>query len=289
METGAPLRYTLVMTLKIAMAQIWVEGGRPQANLDRAVTAIRQAAVQGCDIVLLPECLDLGWTHPSAHELAQPVPGASSERLSEAAVAYRIFVVAGLVERAGVKVYNTAVLIDPQGEIRLLHRKINELDIAHDLYATGDRLGVAATELGVIGVNICADNAPDSLAIGHVLARMGAQIILSPSAWAVPAGYDTDAEPYGGLWRAAYGELARLYDLPVIGVSNVGRLTAGPWQGWQAIGCSLAMGGSGEILAVGPYGATAEALLVVEVALRQRPAQGTRLGDELRRRGYFGP
>jgi predicted amidohydrolase len=277
------------MTLRIALAQIWVEGGRPQANLGRAVANIEQAAAHGADIVVLPECLDVGWTHPGARELAQPVPGAYSERLSQAAVTHQIFVVAGLVERAGEKLYNAAVLIDPQGEIRLLHRKINELDIAHDLYATGDRLGVVATELGVIGVNICADNAPDSLAIGHVLARMGAQIILSPSAWAVPAGHDNRVEPYGALWRQAYGELARLYDLPVIGVSHVGRLTAGPWQGWQVIGCSLAMSGRGEILAQGPYGATAEALLVVEVALREQSASGTRLGDELRRRGYFGP
>ncbi len=41
--------------------------------------------------------------------------------------------------------------IDPRGEIVLVHRKINELDIAHDLYSIGDRLGVAATELGTLG------------------------------------------------------------------------------------------------------------------------------------------
>ena len=160
------------------------------------------------------------------------------------------------------------MLIDPRGEILLVHRKINELDIAHDLYAIGDRLAVAHTELGTLGVSICADNFPNSLAIGHVLARMGAQLLLSPSAWAVDADYDHAAVPYGERWRRAYGELGRLYDLPVIGVSNVGWLTDGPWKGRRAIGCSLATNHRGEILAEGPFGEAAKAVLVVEVEPR---------------------
>src|SRR5262245_35584032 len=51
---------------KAAMAQILVEGGRPQRNLDRAAESIRRAASQGARLVVLPECLDLGWTDPSA-------------------------------------------------------------------------------------------------------------------------------------------------------------------------------------------------------------------------------
>ena len=58
-----------------------------------------------------------------------------------------------------------------------------------------DRLAVAETACGVVGVNICADYFPDSLDLGHSLARMGAQILLSPSAWAVPAEHDPIAEP----------------------------------------------------------------------------------------------
>ena len=168
----------------------------------------------------------------------------------------------------GDRLYNAAVLIDTRGEVLLVHRKINELDIAHDLYAIGDCLRVAHTELGTLAISICADNFPNSLAIGHVLARMGAQLLLSPSAWAVDAGYDNLAVPYGERWRRAYGELGRLYDLPVVGVSNVGWLTDGPWKGRKAIGCSLATNHRGEILAEGPFGESAEALIVVDVALR---------------------
>src|SRR5689334_10560122 len=188
------------MTFRVGMAQILVAGGQADANLGRAILRIKEAAACGCQLVVLPECMDLGWTDPSARELAQSIPGPHSERLACAAREHRIFVGAGLVERAGDRRYNAAVLLDPDGQIRLLHRKINELDIAHDLYAIGDRLGVVETELGTLGLTICADNFPNSLAIGHVLARMGAQVILAPSAWAVDAAHNNITQPYGAIW-----------------------------------------------------------------------------------------
>lgn len=276
-------------TVKIGMAQMLVEGGEPDTNLSRAVSKIKQASKAGCDLVLLPECMDLGWTDPRAQWLAQPIPGLHFDRLASAAKENNIFVVAGLVERCGAKLYNAAVLIDRDGSIAHLHRKINELNIAHDLYSVGDRLGVVDTELGRLGINICADNFPNSLAIGHVLARMGAQIILSPSAWAVDADHDNEKEPYGQLWQGAYKELSRLYDIPVIGVSSVGWLREGPWKGRKVIGCSLAIGADGHVLVQGPYGERAESLIIVDVELPQRLLHGTLVADELQRRGYTGP
>jgi predicted amidohydrolase len=175
------------------------------------------------------------------------------------------------------------------GPLLLHHRKINELDIALDLYSVGDRLGVVETELGTPGLAVCADNFGSSLAISHVLARMGAQVILSPSAWAVDADHDNAREPYGQLWRDSYTELARLYDLTVIGVSNVGRITGGPWQGRKCIGCSLAVGPGGEILAQAPYGVDADALVEVEVRPRPPVARGTDFAAALQARGYRGP
>jgi predicted amidohydrolase len=270
------------------MAQILVEGGRPQANLDRAVEAISRAAAQGCQLVVLPECLDLGWTDPSARALAQPIPGPHAERLARAAREHGVYVAAGLVERAGERLYNAAVLLAPSGQLLIHHRKINELDVALDLYTVGDRLSVAETELGTLGLTICADNFGSSLALGHVLARMGAQVILSPSAWAVEADYDHTREPYGRLWLDSYSELARLYDVTVIGVSNVGGITGGPWRGRMCIGCSLTVGPGG-ILAQGSYGERAEALVGVDVRLRPRIARGTDIAAALEARGYRGP
>src|SRR5262245_44928939 len=120
---------------RVGMAQILVEGGRAADNLGRAVDAIRRAASQECRLVVLPECLNLGWTDPSARTRAEPIPGPHADRLIHAAREHRVHVVAGLVERAGDRLYNAAILIDPDGRIRLHHRKVNELDIALDLYS----------------------------------------------------------------------------------------------------------------------------------------------------------
>lgn len=253
------------MKFRLAMAQILVVGGQPAENLARACDAIETAARTGCQVVVLPECLDLGWTDPSAATLAEPLPGQFSNILADAAARHGQFVVAGLVERADERCYNSAVLISPDGDIILQHRKINELDIALDTYSVGNRLGVVETPYGIFGVNICADNFEDSLAIGEVLARMGAQVILSPCAWAVDADHDQAKQPYGGLWLSSYSKLSQRFNVSVVGVSSVGWIRGGPWSGRKVIGCSLAMGASGKILATGPYGDDAEAIIMVEI------------------------
>lgn len=274
---------------RLGMAQMLVEGGQIEANLSRAEQMIARAAAEGCAVVVLPECLDAGWTSPSARELAQPIPGPTSDRLARAASDAGLYVVAGLTERSDERIYNAAVLIAPDGQVLLRHRKVNVLNIAQDLYAIGDSLSVAETPLGNIAVPICADNFPSSLVIGHCLARMGAQMILSPCAWAMPAEHDNEVEPYGETWLTAFGELARLYDLTVVGVSNVGWIRGGPWDGRKCIGCSLAMGPGGEVLLHAPYGVAAEGLFVVEVEPRPPIARGTDFSAALRARGYEGP
>ncbi|MEN6604709.1 MAG: carbon-nitrogen hydrolase family protein [Bryobacteraceae bacterium] len=247
------------------MAQMLVACGEREANLGRAVRMIEHAAGQGAGIVVLPECLDLGWTWPGVRADALQIPGPASDCLAAEARRTGIHVVAGLTERAGERIYNAAVLISPTGEILLRHRKINELDIARNLYATGDSLAVARTEFGVMGLAICADNFPESLCLGRSLGRMGAQLLLSPCAWAVDADHDNAATPYGELWLGAYRTLTQEYPMTVVGVSNVGWLAGGPWQGRKCIGCSIAMGPGGKLLAMGPYGEDAEALILVEV------------------------
>lgn len=257
------------------MAQMRVEGGDPEANLRRAVAWVREAASRGCEVVLLPECLDLGWTHPSARELAVSIPGPHFDRLAEAARRAGVHVVAGLVEREGDRLYNASVLVSPEGELLLKHRKINELEIAHDLYTCGSSLSVAETPFGTVGIPICADCFPDCFALGEALARLGARILLSPCAWAVDADHDNAVEPYGGLWRAGYGPLARRFGMSVVGVSNVGWITGGPWEGRKCIGCSLAMGPGGVILAESPYGESAECLLEVDLPAPAPMPRGT--------------
>lgn len=252
-------------TIKIAMAQMLVEGGQVEANLTRAEGMIRRAGEAGCDAVVLPECLDVGWTDPDARALAEPIPGPRCQRLCQAALAAGLYVAAGLTERAGERVYNAAILASPDGRLLLTHRKVHILDIARDLYAVGDRLAVAETALGKVAMPICADNSPHTLALGNALGHMGATLLLSPSAWAVPADHDNARQPYGAEWRQSYQSLARTHGMAVVGVSNVGRIRGGPWGGRNCIGCSLAVGRDGAILRQGPYGESAEELIFVEI------------------------
>ena len=260
----------------LGMGQMLVESGQPAANLARAVQMIREAARRDCRIVVLPECLDAGWTSPESRRLAQPIPGPHSEALAEAAREHRVYVAAGLTERWDDRVYNAAVLLSPLGGIVLKHRKINELDIGRQFYATGESLAVARTLLGVIGMNICADNFPESISLGDALGCMGAQLLVSPCAWAVEADHDNEREPYGDLWIASYSELARRHAMTVVGASNVGWLTAGPWKGRKCIGCSLAVGPDARVLARGPYGADASGLVTVPIEIARQRTAGAR-------------
>lgn len=249
-----------------------VEGGAKESNLARAEAHLARARAAGAAVALLPEALDLGWTHGSARTDADPIPaGESCDRLCRAARANSLYVCAGLVERAGPDLYNSAVLIDPEGRVLLHHRKLNELDITQGLYRRGDRLGVAHTPFGTFGVMICADAFVPGQVVSRTLALMGADAILSPCAWAVPADHDNLREPYGQLWRDNYGPVARDFSLWIAGCSNVGPIRDGPWQGRNCIGNSLVIAPGGKAALVGPYGVDAETMLICDV---RRPPRG---------------
>ena len=178
--------------MKVALAQMLVEPGEKQANLARAEAWIAQAAARGADVVVLPEALTLGWTHPSARSLADEIPGGEScARLAQAARAHGLLICAGIIERAGDKLFNAAVLIDAEGKLLIHHRKIHELDFARELYACGDRLSVAQTALGTMGVMICADGFAPGQSISRTLGMMGGSGGLRQCAravWAIVAG-----------------------------------------------------------------------------------------------------
>lgn len=270
--------------IKIAMGQMLVQGGKVQENLKRAESMIFKAAELGNEIIVLPECIDMGWTYPEAPSLAQEIPGPYSRILCETAEKNSIYVAAGLTEKAGEKIYNSALFISPGGEILLKHRKINILDIAQDIYSIGNSLAVAETELGIIGLDICADNFPDSFAIAHTLARMGSDILLSPCSWAIPPDYS------GGypcqMWEDSFTRLAYLFGIPVIGVSNVGIISAGVWKNYRCIGNSLAVSKDCVIVAKGEHTFERESLISVEVEIAKSKKQGTDISLMLESKGF---
>jgi predicted amidohydrolase len=258
-------------SFKLALVQMPVIGGQREENLRRATQSIGKATEAGADIVLLPEALDCGWCHESARTEAGAIPdGDACKRLCESAREYAVHVCAGLVERAGEQLFNSAILISPEGEVLLHYRKLNELSMAHPLYGLGDRLNVVQTELGTIGLMICADAFAPGQVISRTLGMMGAQIILSPCAWAVPPGHNNDKEPYGQLWIDNYGPVAKDFQLWIAGASNVGWITDGPWTNYRCIGNSMVMAPSGEPALRGPYGVSASALLCVDIDIEPR-------------------
>jgi len=268
--------------ITVGMGQLLVEGGEPGRNLERAGRMTAQAAEEGCDILMLPECLDLGWTHPSSLDEAQPIPGPHNDYIAAQAKEHGLFICCGLTEKEGERIYNTAVLIDDRGEILLKYRKINVLEVALPMYDVGDRLGVVDTKFGRIGLNICSDNYVDALDIGFVLGRMGAQVILSPSSWTVDYSLTEKADPYGEKWLKPYQALAEVFDLVVVSATSVGTIVGGPNEGKKMVGCSLAVNRDG-VIKQGQYNEFAGELVPVSFEVPSPSVQGTahstRLGE----------
>jgi Carbon-nitrogen hydrolase len=269
--------------MRIGMAQLLVEGGEPDRNLERAAKLIRQAKSENCDLVLLPETLDLAWTHPSAFSEAEPIPGRFSDFFCRLASDLHIWLCLGLTERAADKRFNTAILIDAGGQIVHRYHKINLLEVEFPFYEPGKHLSVVDTSFGVIGINICADNYINSIHNAHMLARMGAQLILSPSSWTVDHFVTEEMDPYKDKWIRPLQEIAELYDIPFVSVTSVGYIVGGPYEGKKMIGCSLAVNRAG-IIAQGEFNEFAGDLKVVEVEIKPQQWKGVQFDEQEKKR-----
>ncbi len=272
-------------SLRIGMAQILVEGGEPHRNLNRASQAIIDSKEQNCDLVVLPETLDLGWTHPSAQIEAETIPGPRSDFFCKAARTNDIWVCVGLTESKNGNVYNTALLINRIGEIVLKYHKINVLDIALDYYQIGNSLATIETEFGTIGLNICSDNYPDSLNLSHSLCRMGAQLILSPSSWTVDYSVNEDVNPYEDKWIKPYKFISNLYEIAIVGVTSVGYIVGGPYEGKKSVGCSL-VAQNGKLIGTSRFNEFCGELNTVNLKLPDKKYKGTQFGKMLLSKNY---
>lgn len=266
------------------MAQLLVEGGEPERNIERAEKLIRRAQQGGAQLVLLPETLDFGWTHPSALQESAPIPGKYSSFFTQLARELNVWLCLGLTERKNDKNYNTALLISSEGEIVHRYSKINLLEVEFPYYKHGNAISVVQTPFGCIGVNICADNYIESLHIGKTLAHMGAQIILSPSSWTVDHFVTEEMDPYKDKWIKPLRSLATLYEIPVVSTTSVGYIVGGPYEGKKMIGCSLAIDKYGAITQ-GEFNEFAGDLKIVELELGAGKYPGTQFGEMLKQKG----
>ena len=236
-----------MQTVKIAMAQIFSLDGDRDGNFVRIENAIRQAKDSSVDIICFPETIILGWVNPDAHKRACPIPGKDSKRFCRLAKQYEIFLCAGLAEKDGTKLYDSAVLIDERGRIILKHRKMNILtELMTPAYTPGKGVDAVETKFGKIGLLICADTHEDK-----ILERMAA---LEPDLLLVPYGYAEKEDKWpehGRELEKVVKRAGRKTGSVVVGTNLVGEITHGPWKGRIFGGHSVAADKNGKIITIG--------------------------------------
>jgi len=162
----------------------------PVQNLERAIDRLRDAASKGAQIVCLPELFQTQYfcqrEDAALFDLAEPIPGPTTARLAEVAKQLRIVLIASLFEKRAPGVYhNTAVMIDADGSVRGIYRKMHIPDdplYYEKYYFTPGDLGFKAfdTNVGKIGTLVCWDQwYPEG---ARLTALQGAQVLFYPTA-----------------------------------------------------------------------------------------------------------
>jgi len=149
------------------------------ASVAQFVQLAERVAPAKTDIIVLPEGITVVGTRFNPADAGEPVPGPTTIRLGELARKTKAYVVAGLYERVGTAVYNTAVLIDRRGQLAGKYRKVY---LPREEYEDGLTPGldypVFETDFGKIGMMICWDVQYADPA--RALALRGAELILLP-------------------------------------------------------------------------------------------------------------
>jgi len=277
--------------LKVALVQERADAD-PLVNLDRMLARVTEAAAAGAELVLLQELHNTRYfcqTEDTANfDLAEPVPGPSSERLAEAAKTHGCVVVASLFERRAAGLYhNTAVVLDSDGRLAGRYRKMHIPDdpgYYEKFYFTPGDLGFQPidTSVGRLGVLVCWDQWYPEAA--RLMALAGAELLLYPTA----IGWDPDDDAgeqarQRQAWQLVQRGHAVANGLPLLACNRVGFEPdpSGQTAGAQFWGSSFIAGPQGELLA--EAGSEAPELLLAEVDL-DRSEQVRRIWPFLRDR-----
>jgi predicted amidohydrolase len=166
--------------VKVGTVYLRPRNSTPKNNLNLFCQQIDSAGKLGLDVVCLGEAITQVGTDSSVRDCAEPIPGPSTQQLGEAARRNRIWVVAGLTEREGDLVYNTAVLLNRDGQLAGKYRKVH---LPREEWKKGITPGhsypVFGTDFGTIAIQICYDwffPEPE-----EIFALQGAEIIFAPT------------------------------------------------------------------------------------------------------------
>jgi N-carbamoylputrescine amidase len=242
----------------------------PRENLEKALVRIGEAAKQGAQIVCLQELFRSQYfcqrEDASLFDLAEPIPGPSTEAIGKVARASGTVVIASLFERRAAGLYhNTAAIIDADGSVRGIYRKMHIPDdplYYEKYYFTPGDLGFRAhdTRFGRVGTLVCWDQwYPEG---ARLTALAGADVLFYPTAigW-----HPTEKEQYGAAQASAWQTIQRAHAIAngvyVAAVNRVGHEGASD-GGIEFWGGSFVCDPFGVILKEGSR--TEEEILIVE-------------------------
>ena len=249
-------------TLTVGLVQQPCGTGR-DANLERSIVEIREAAAEGAQLVLLQE-LHTGryfcqTEDPACFDLAEPIPGPTTDALSRIAQELGVVVVGSIFERRATGLYhNTAVVLDADGSLAGRYRKMHIPDdpgYYEKYYFTPGDLGFTPidTSVGRLGVLVCWDQWYPEAA--RLMALAGAEILLYPTA----IGWDESVELDEQLrqreaWITVQRAHAIANGLPLVACNRVGFEPdpSGRAAGINFWGNSFICGPQGEFLAQAP-------------------------------------
>jgi len=255
--------------LKIALIQHACGTDRDE-NLALITDRIRQAAAAGGRLVLLQELHNTPYfcqtEETRLFDLAEPIPGPSTEHLGTLAAELDVVIVSSLFEKRAAGIYhNTAVVFDSDGRLAGRYRKMHIPDdpgFYEKFYFTPGDLGFTPidTSVGRLGVLVCWDQWYPEAA--RLMALAGAELLLYPTAigWD-PADNVNEQARQRDAWVTVQRGHAVANGLPVAACNRVGHETdpSGHSQGIKFWGHSFVCGPQGEIL--GQSGSNEDILL----------------------------
>lgn len=214
---------------------------KPDQNLSKAIAGVRDAAAKGAQIVCLQELFrSLYFCDVEDYEnfnLAEAIPGPSTETLSALAKELGVVIIASLFEKRTNGIYhNTTAVLDADGTYLGKYRKMHIPDdpsYFEKFYFTPGDLGykVFKTKFATIGVLICWDQWYPEAA--RITSLMGAEILFYPTAigWATSQDEATNKEQYGA-WQTIQRSHSVANGLHVVSVNRVGFEQNGAMKFW---------------------------------------------------------
>lgn len=262
-------------TVKVGLVQ-QVIGADIEANKKKLVANITECAHKGAELVVLQELHNTPYfcqvEDVDNFDLAETIPGASTELYSSVAKELHIVLVTSLFEKRATGLYhNTAVVFDVDGGIAGTYRKMHIPDdpaYYEKFYFTPGDLGFEPiqTSLGTLGVLVCWDQWYPEAA--RIMAMKGADMLIYPTAIGWESS-DTEDEKnrQRDAWIISQRGHAVANGLPVISVNRVGieKDPSGQTKGIQFWGSSFVAGPQGELLA--QASSEKEENLLVEVSM----------------------